>query len=518
LYLLVAGTFALVSSGLLLAVAAAVQRGGLPAALVAARPEIPAILLQLLIIAPLLTTVTGWWSAVAAVPLLAWSLHLRDQLRRHRHLCREPVSGLLNLHGLKERLEGLVLFDPMWPERPRAVGVAFVNVESMTAIDRSLSPDVYEKVMVEGARRLARKFGADRVGRLSGEGYVVLMPGLTDPDAVSQASDVAHVLKPIIMVDDIPFGLDPAVGVALSPDHGRELDVLVRRAQLAVGEARRSGKPAAVYVKQAQDAAERRAAVLAELHNALLDTARHEEIAVAYQPQVELATGRLVGAEALVRWLHPEWGPVRADELVEAVESTEVMHLLTLHMLDRVSAQLGTWRGRGHELRVAVNVSMQDLHDPAFPAQISEVLRRHGIPPSLLTVEITERMLTGDAGRVKREAMRVAELGVGLSLDDFGTGYASLQQLRALPLTEVKIDKSYVNEMADDPAQRAIVMSVHQLATALGLAVVAEGVENERTVADLAQLRGTIGQGWYFGRPVNAQVFEEEWHLQPHGQ
>src|SRR5262249_36777241 len=151
------------------------------------------------------------------------------------------------------------------------------------------------------------------------------------------------------------------------------------------GNARRTGKPAAVYVKQAQDETNRRTKILADLHTALLDGERHHEIAVVYQPQFELSSGRLVGAEGLVRWTHPVWGPVRPDELIEAVESSEVMHLLTLHMLDRVTGQMRTWSDRGLSLRVAVNVSMQDLHDPAFPAQISEVLRHQGIPPECLT-------------------------------------------------------------------------------------------------------------------------------------
>ena len=264
-------------------------------------------------------------------------------------------------------------------------------------------------------------------------------------------------------------------------------------------------------MQQSQDVASRRVALLAELRTVLLDPRRHDEIAVVYQPQVLLRTRRLVGAEALVRWTHPDWGPVAPTELLDAVETSEVMPLLTRHMLDRVAAQVRVWRERGWRLRVAVNVSMHDLNAPAFPAYVAEVLRRHEIPPGCLTIEVTERVLVSDNARVAEAAAEILRIGAGLSLDDFGTGYASLQQLRLLPLTEVKIDKSYVSDLAHDKAKRAIVRSVHDLASSLGLSVVAEGVEDAVTATALARFPGVIGQGWYFGRPVPADVLDEQW-------
>jgi EAL domain-containing protein (putative c-di-GMP-specific phosphodiesterase class I) len=202
---------------------------------------------------------------------------------------------------------------------------------------------------------------------------------------------------------------------------------------------------------------------------------------------------------------------VSPDELIEAVEPTEVMHLLTIHMVDLVCAQIDAWNRRGLRVRVAVNASVQDLHDTDFPAQILTLLRSHGVPPEQLTIEITERMVLGDTERMSRAARRISAMGIGLSLDDFGTGFASIQQLRVLPLTEVKIDKSYVNGMTSNGAQRAIVTGVHQLATALHLAVVAEGVEDASTAAALNRLPGMIGQGWHFGHPVSADEFAEQW-------
>jgi predicted signal transduction protein with EAL and GGDEF domain len=385
-----------------------------------------------------------------------------------------------------------------------------VNVDSALDVKGSLGRDVYEELLTEAARRLASTFGTDRLGRLYGEGFVLLVPGLTDPDALASAAKAVSLLEPVIVIDEIPLRLEPVAGVALSPDHGRDFDTLVVKAELAVGEARRLGKTANVYVKQTQEVARRRILLLAELHTTLLDPTRHHEIMVVYQPQIELTSGRLVAAEALVRWTHPEWGSVPPDELLAAVEPTEVIHLLTRHVLDLVGEQICDWNRRGLQLRVSVNISARDLHhrlprrdleDPA-PAQPA---------PNQLTIEITERMLiASDADRVVRATAPVAALGVGLSLDDFGTGYASMQQLQNLPLTEVKIDKSYVAGLTDNATRRAIVTSVQ--ASALGLTVVAEGIEGERTADALRRLPGTIGQGYYFGRPVPPEDFEHQWH------
>jgi EAL domain-containing protein (putative c-di-GMP-specific phosphodiesterase class I) len=245
--------------------------------------------------------------------------------------------------------------------------------------------------------------------------------------------------------------------------------------------------------------------LLRELHNVLRNHARHHEITVLYQPQVDLDTGHLVAVEALLRWTHPEWGPIPTDELIESIEPSEIMHRLTWHVLDSVAGQMHRWNERGEQLRVSVNVSVQDLHRPNFVDDVGALVRRHGIAPHQLVLEITERLLISDVERVSDVARVLAKQGVGLSLDDFGTGHASLQQLRELPLDEVKVDRTYVSGMVDNPADAAIVTSVHQLTRALGVTVVAEGVEDERIANALAKLPGTIGQGWYLGRPMSVE-------------
>jgi diguanylate cyclase (GGDEF)-like protein len=458
---------------------------------------------------PLLTTVVGWWPLLLAAPLMVRNRLTRSQMVRERGLAREPVSGLLNRQGMVEGVRAITGADINAPRGPRPFGIILVSFESVTEINRILGRDIYEKVVSVASRRLIDVYGQDSAARLSGEGLVILHPDLTEADAITQAEAAVSVLDPMIEVDDIPFALDPAGGVALSPQHGQDLGTLLMKAELAAAEARRTGRRAALYVRQAEELSERRVTLLRELHSALRDPPRRYEVAVLYQPQVDIASGDLRGVEALLRWTHPRWGRVPTDELIEAVEASEIMHTLTWHVLDSVAAQLRRWNDQGEHLRASVNVSVQDLHEPHFASEIGALVRKHRIAPHQLVVEITERMLMADAGRIKHVADGLIQQGVGLSLDDFGTGYASLQQLRQLPLTEVKVDGSYVSAMVDNPADAAIVTSVHQLARALGVDVIAEGVENQRTADALTALAGTIGQGWHFGHPMTSDELRD---------
>jgi predicted signal transduction protein with EAL and GGDEF domain len=375
-------------------------------------------------------------------------------------------------------------------------------------VNRRLGRDIYEDVVKAATQRLVQAYGEDQVARLTGEATVILVPDLTEADAVAQAEAAVRVVAEPLDVDDVPFSLDPAAGVALSPEHGRDLATLLAKAELAMTESRRHARPATLYVREATEGAQRRLMLVRELRAVLGDPTRWGQVSMLYQPQVDLDTGRLTGVEALVRWRHPQWGPVPTDELIEAVEPTDVMHMLTKHVLFSVVTQMRRWNDEGEPLRVAVNISVQDLHDPAFVSELGTLIAEHGIATEQVTIEITERMLITDEPRVGQVAKLLTNLGVGLSLDDFGTGHASLQQLRQLPLTEVKLDRSYVSGIVANPGDRAVVTSVHQMARALGLTVVAEGVEDERTAAALARLPGTIGQGWHFGAPMPA---DEVW-------
>lgn len=221
-----------------------------------------------------------------------------------------------------------------------------------------------------------------------------------------------------------------------------------------------------------------------------------------YQPQIAIATGEVVGVEALLRWRHPRRGMVDPGELIQVAEQSAVMRLLTRRVVDDVVAQVAAWSAAGITLRAALNVSVRDLHTGEIADQIADRLARYGVRPEQLQVEITEGALMADPRRVLASITQLHRIGVGIALDDFGTGYSSLQHLRRLPLSEVKVDRSFVLGMADDPDDAAIVRSMIELAGALGLRVVAEGVEDERTWRLLHAAGCDVAQGWFHARPM----------------
>ncbi|MEV4661629.1 EAL domain-containing protein [Micromonospora echinofusca] len=229
------------------------------------------------------------------------------------------------------------------------------------------------------------------------------------------------------------------------------------------------------------------------------------EITMYYQPQVAIATGEVVGVEALLRWRHPRRGMVDPEELIRVAEQSAVMRLLTRRVVDDVVEQLAKWSAAGTHLPAALNVSVRDLHTGEIADQIADRLARYGVPPQRLQLEITEGALMADPRRVLATITRLHRIGVGIALDDFGTGYSSLQHLRRLPLSEVKVDRSFVLGMADDADDAAIVKSTIELAKALGLRVVAEGVEDERTWRMLHAAGCDAAQGWFYARPMPAE-------------
>ncbi|MEU8182163.1 EAL domain-containing protein [Micromonospora sp. NPDC049044] len=228
------------------------------------------------------------------------------------------------------------------------------------------------------------------------------------------------------------------------------------------------------------------------------------EITMYYQPQIAIATGEVVGVEALLRWRHPRRGMVDPEELIRVAEQSAVMRLLTRRVVDDVVEQLAKWSAAGIGLRAALNVSVRDLHTGEIADQIADRLARYGVPAERLQVEITEGALMADPRRVLATISQLHRIGVGIALDDFGTGYSSLQHLRRLPLSEVKVDRSFVLGMADDADDAAIVRSMIELAGALGLRVVAEGVEDERTWRLLHAAGCDAAQGWFYARPMPA--------------
>jgi predicted signal transduction protein with EAL and GGDEF domain len=349
----------------------------------------------------------------------------------------------------------------------------------------------------------------DLVVRLGGDEFAVLANRVDGvPEARRIACHLVEALNRPFALDGLSVDVSASIGIALQGDSADDCATLLREAEAAMYDAKQRGDQVAVYGPEAARHSPDRLALLADLRRALREDAPDDGIMLFYQPQIAIPTGEVVGVEALLRWQHPERGLVGPEELIRVAEPTPVMRLLTLRVLHDVVAQVATWREAGRSLRVAVNVSARDLHAGGIADRVEELLREYAVPVELLQLEITESALMADPHRVLNTITRLDRMGVAISLDDFGTGYSSLQHLRRLPLAEVKIDRSFVLGMATDRGDAAIVRSVIDLAEALGLRAVAEGVEDERTWRLLAAAGCHAAQGWFHARPMPAADLE----------
>ncbi len=392
-------------------------------------------------------------------------------------------------------------------EDRRRMALLLLDIDQFRRVNDALSHAVGDRLLGAVAVRLRQAIGADgMVARLGGDEYAVLAPRLADHDAAGVlACRVADALAEPVTLDTLPLDVTAAIGVAIYPDHGTDSTTLLRHAEVAMYDAKDRGSIYAIYTAEAEQHTPEKLEMLADLRRAL--DSGSDEVQLFYQPQVDLANGEVVGTEALLRWNHPEKGFVSPEVLIKVAEQTAVMRLITGWVLEEAVGQLAKWKAQGLTLRTSINVSARDLHRPDFVEDLATLLADRGVSANQVQLEITEGALMADPRRVLVTLHRLDKLGVALSLDDFGTGYSSLQHLRRLPLAEVKIDRSFVLGMTNDSDDAAVVRSIIDLARALGLRVVAEGVEDEDTRRLLVASGCEVGQGWYFARPMPADAF-----------
>ncbi|MFI5931433.1 putative bifunctional diguanylate cyclase/phosphodiesterase [Actinoplanes sp. NPDC051494] len=442
-------------------------------------------------------------AGITVVPLVLLALHAVHRMVRsagefERASRTDALTGLPNRRVLQS----------MAAERGGAL--LLLDLDRFRTVNDALGHAAGDRLLVEVGRRLAACVPShDLVIRLGGDEFAVLATRVDGPaEARRIAAHLAETLSVPFALDGLPVGVSASIGIAMQPDRGGPEGgygtSLLRQAESAMYDAKQRGAQVVVYTRDAEQPAPD-LALLADLREALRSGTGESGIVLFYQPQIAIATGEIVGVEALLRWQHPDRGLVGPEELLRVAEQTPVMRRLTSRVLHEVIAQMAVWRSAGRPLRASVNVSVRDLHAPGIAGEIQELLLRYEVPADLLQLEITESALMVDPHRVLDTITRLDRTGVAISLDDFGTGYSSLQHLRRLPLSEVKIDRSFVLGMATDRGDAAIVRSVVDLAGSLGLRVVAEGVEDERTWRLLAAAGCHAAQGWFHARPMPAR-------------
>jgi EAL domain-containing protein (putative c-di-GMP-specific phosphodiesterase class I) len=291
------------------------------------------------------------------------------------------------------------------------------------------------------------------------------------------------------------------------PEHGEQAEQLLQNSDIAMCDAQQSLLPYSVFDPEKNQSTWDNLLMVSDLKKAM----REDELDLYFQPQISVINGSLSGAEALLRWHHPEKGLIYPDSFFEILEKTDISNTLAHWIIDKALAYQNNWKGKGLDINVSVNLSIKNLHDYEFPVKAEELIQKWNIDPKKLTLEITESGLMVDPGRVTKVVSALKQTGVNLSIDDFGTGYSSLSYLHKFPAKEIKIDKSFVSDMLVNEDSAIIVKSTIDMAHNIGRLVVAEGVENRETQVLLKRLGCDFLQGFYFSKALPADEFFS-WH------
>jgi diguanylate cyclase (GGDEF)-like protein/PAS domain S-box-containing protein len=423
----------------------------------------------------------------------------RAQQRKLQHQAtHDSLTGLPNRAALLARLDTALATAPLPPN----VVLLMLDLCRFKEVNDTLGHNVGDRVLCEVAQRFQAALGAAGfIARIGGDEFTVVLDSperAPEIDRVSQS--LGDCLRTPIDVAGISIEVGVSIGIARYPHDAADAQALLRHADVAMYVAKRRGVAFEYYDAAHDENTVRRLAIGGELRSAIAN----DQLQLHFQPQVNLRSGLVESAEALVRWRHPVQGDVSPAEFVTIAESTDLIRPLTEWTLSGALAQIRAWRERGVHARIAVNLSARILQDTAFPARLAGLLSASGVSAASLELEITESAMMMDPARALRVIQEIDKLGVLISIDDFGTGYSSLGYLRDLPVHALKLDKSFVMGMRNNPDDRIIVESTAQMAHALRLELVAEGVETEWDARFLAAAGYDVAQGFYYSRALPA--------------
>jgi diguanylate cyclase (GGDEF)-like protein/PAS domain S-box-containing protein len=424
----------------------------------------------------------------------------------------DSVTGLANRPALMERvIHALADHEG----RPGRLALLFIDLDDFKGINDTLGHEIGDRVLRDVGRRLtgiSRR--GDTVARLGGDEFVLLCTGLCHGDDLELICDRAmHAICSPQQDGPRDLTVTCSLGAVLASEHSVGPDELMQQADIAMYAAKRSGgNRFEVYTNELRGLPKSGRGLAAELRLAI----KGSELFVVYQPVFALHDGSMLGAEALVRWRHPERGVIPPAEFIPVAEQRGLIGAIGQFVLDEACRQLASWTSAGacpERLTIGVNVSGRELRDPELVKRVAATLERHGIAPKRLVVEITENVLLGELGNAHRAIEGLAKLGVRIALDDFGTGYSTLAHLRQLQTDILKIDRSFVSQLAGQSRDREIIAAVTGMAHALGMTVVAEGVETEAQRDELTAIGCDAAQGYLFARPLTPDALDTIWGL-----
>ena len=422
---------------------------------------------------------------------------------RLRHLAlHDTLTSLPNRLLLQERLEQ---FLASGGQGQRGVALLLLSVNRFKEINDTFGHQHGDQLLQRIAMRLSDTIGSTMIlARLAGDTFAIMLPLTDKAEVCALAMSLQNSLKEPFTVTDLPLHIDMSIGIALAPEHGTDATTLIRRADIAMSQAKRTQEGYALYDARDDQYSPQRLLLVGALRHAITN----RELQLYYQPKACLKTGEIHSVEALTRWHHSEFGFVPPDQFIPLAEQTGLIVPLTLRVLETAIRQCSDWYRQGLKLKMAVNLSIWNLRDTMLPGRIAALLKQHHLPARMFCVEVTESTLMTN-GDIALDVLRqLFEQGIFISIDDFGTGYSSLAYLKHLPVDELKIDRSFIQHLATTRTDIAIVRSTVIMAHSLGLSVVAEGVEDQPTWNLLTTLGCDTAQGYYLSRPVAAQELE----------
>jgi diguanylate cyclase (GGDEF)-like protein len=415
----------------------------------------------------------------------------------------DPVTKLPNRHAFNKRLaESLELADQSDGE----VGLILLDLDNFKVVNDTMGHQCGDALLSMLSQRLiAAARSTDIVCRIGGDEFVVIMSRInkTNADVETIAGRILEVLSEPFKFDEHEFFLSASVGSSMYPSDAADGDTLIRKADTAMYSAKLKGKNTSeIFLPEMDRVAQRRLA----LENSLRRALERDEMLLHYQPQIDLRSGRIIGAEALIRWNHPEYGLVSPSEFIPVAEETGLIVPIGKWVLHTACEQNATWNDAGfHPIRIAVNLSARQMREPGLMQDIERILDETGLPSSQLELEITEGIMMRNMQSNIQLLNDMQQAGICISIDDFGTGYSSMAYLKRFPINQLKIDGSFVNDI--QTGGEAIIAAILAMAHSLSLSVVAEGVETEAQLEYLLNAGCDIVQGYYFSRPVPAEQF-----------
>ena len=451
--------------------------------------------------------------ALAGVTLLAAVARTQVGFRQlvrmadlRRQATTDHLTGLPNRRTLDLQAQ-LRLADPQHKHQ----ALLMMDLNRFKEVNDKLGHDIGDQLLIQvGARLGERLRGDDLLVRLGGDEFAVLLQDAVHDQAVEVAGRLCAALNDPFDLNDNAVYSAVSIGIALFPEDGRDLATLLRKADIAMYKAKASASGPHVYGDADDDDFAARLRKVEELRTALST----DQLVLHYQPKVDLCTGEVHGVETLVRWNHPTRGLLYPDAFLDLVEEAGLIHAMTMVVLEAAMDQAAVWQANGRPLTIAVNLSASSMVDTDLPEEVAALLTARELPPSALQLEITEDFLMADRDRARSILTRLRAHGIQISVDDFGKGYSSLSYLRDLPIDELKLDRSFILPMVDDPRAAALVASTITFAHGLDLRIVAEGVENDIAYAELTRLGCDQAQGYYMCGPVPAADLDD-WLNQP---